>query len=792
MSTGGAISSTKSSGSSHTATETPAKTAATTGKADDETQPSVVESAAVAPHKTSDVESANPAATQDSTTTLGATQTVTGQTQQPAVEAAPAIAEVATATPTTTPVLETASVPVVTAEIVAPTITEPASTLSTVITDFLNGATTSATTGDTPVAPSDSPIETALLAFARKESSSTTSNTVVNPLVTAQSTVAAATTNPITSVTNSVLSLASPLLGPNGSALATPLQVLYQVPVVGPLVQAGVALLAGPLNFASQLPFVGPVIHAFAVALGLLPTYTATVNAANFTSEAQLRAWHEQLDALGLRATGSAAEAQNIDNLIGMLQAAGLNPSDITTQDVKFQQWTLNPNNPNAWKLTVTDANGAVVPVSAQAYMAYTGVTDANGIGDKQLVYVSDLSKIDPATVAGKVVVFDVPLTKIPEPAFLALQYPGKVYDPSSEILTGGTYQRPYLNDLLPTVEKLQAAGAVGVVGVLDYPDAAVTGSYLTYDGVIRNTPGLLVGRDSGAILKQQALAGATANVVMDATVQEATSRNIVAVIPGKDYGTAADQVVLIHSHTDGTNGLEDDGPYISVAMAQYLNQIPQAQRESTYAILLSTGHFAGGAGATYFANNPDTPENVNHDLYADLISKTKAAMTIEHVGALEYTEKDGQMVPTGNPEPGVWWSEDNAGLIEGGYLQLVQGGAAPGGVLFPLGEVLGDADGSPDSALWPGEGQYLQAAGINDINYITGPTYLLNYGISTTDKVDFAQVRSSAISLTDQALYYGRTSKADINDSVGLAGLGPVGVLWQTGVLKSVLGGIL
>ena len=686
----------------------------------------------------------------------------------------------------------------VTAPTAAVTATKPAEAtsaniLQTAITDFLNG-TAPAASSDTPGAPTESLTEAVLLAYTRRQASldSPLAAATASSLLSAQTTTTTAATDPIEHLTNAVLSLTSPLFGPNASSLSAPLQLIYQVPILGKIVHAGVNLLMGPINALSKLPLVGPVIRAVAVAIGVLPSYTSQVDPTKFVSEAQLKAWHEQLDALGLRATGSAAESQNIDDLIGMLQAAGLNPAGITTQTVAFQQWTLNPNNPDAWMLTVSDANGDVVPINAQAYMAYSGVTDSSGTGSKELVYVSDLSKIDPGTVAGKIVVFDVPLTKIPEPAFLLLQYPGKVYDPSNEILTGGTYQRPYLSDLIPTIEKLEAAGAAGVLGVLDYPDAAVAGSYLTYDGVIRNSPGLLVGRDSGAQLKQLAQQGASANVVMDATIQEATSRNIVAVIPGKNYGTAKDQVVMIHSHTDGTNGLEDNGPYISVAMAQYLNQIPQAQRESTYAIVLTTGHFAGGVGVTYFAQNPVTPDNINHDLYADLIAKAKVAMTIEHVGALEYAEKDGVMAPTGNAEPGVWWSEDHAGIIEGGYQQLVQSGSAPGGVLLPLGEVLSNADGSPGNPLWPGEGQYLQAAGITDINYITGPTYLLNYAITTTDKVDFDQIRASAMSLTDQALYYGSQSKESLTASRGLTGLGPIGILTKFGIIGKLLGGLL
>ena len=53
-------------------------------------------------------------------------------------------------------------------------------------------------------------------------------------------------------------------------------------------------------------------------------------------------------------------------------------------------------------------------------------------------------------------------------------------------------------------------------------------------------------------------------------------------------------------------------------------------------------------------------------------------------------------------------------------------------------------SDGDPDDPAWPGEGQYLfGVGGMPTANYITGPTYLLNWGITTTDKVAFGRVRT-------------------------------------------------
>ena len=45
--------------------------------------------------------------------------------------------------------------------------------------------------------------------------------------------------------------------------------------------------------------------------------------------------------------------------------------------------------------------------------------------------------------------------------------------------------------------------------------------------------------------------------------------------------------------------------------------------------------------------------------------------------------------------------------------------------------------------------------------NYITGPTYLLNWGIPTLDKLDVALMRREAIAFTEMLLALSRVPKA-------------------------------
>ncbi len=67
----------------------------------------------------------------------------------------------------------------------------------------------------------------------------------------------------------------------------------------------------------------------------------------------------------------------------------------------------------------------------------------------------------------------------------------------------------------------------------------------------------------------------------------------------------------------------------------------------------------------------------------------------------------------------------------------------------------------APNDPAFPGEGQYLFAdGGMPVAKYITGPTYLLNWGITTTDKVNFNRVRAEAMSFTEMIPRMGRSSR--------------------------------
>ena len=119
---------------------------------------------------------------------------------------------------------------------------------------------------------------------------------------------------------------------------------------------------------------------------------------------------------------------------------------------------------------------------------------------------------------------------------------------------------------------------------------------YYPYDGKIRSVPGVFVDRATGARVKAGAASGARARLALPARVRRVSSRNLIGVIPG-----ASDELMLLHCHTDGTNGVEDNGPNAIVAMSQYLARLPRGALPRTIMVLLTTGHFHGAAGTAEF-----------------------------------------------------------------------------------------------------------------------------------------------------------------------------------------------
>jgi hypothetical protein len=499
----------------------------------------------------------------------------------------------------------------------------------------------------------------------------------------------------------------------------------------GGLAAAAIPLLGGVAAACSSSPRPRSAPPTAAARTTLPAAAARVVDATQFMSAAQLAAWHNELDAIGMRATGSAEHERYIDQLHGRLVAAGV--SHVDFEPVSVERWTTT-----SWSLEIQDGPDAG-SVATASYIAYSGSTPPAGVtGD--LVVVDTKVAPKAGSLRGKIVVFDVPTSDLTYGTMKLVAYDD--YDPSHQLDPQAVYDRPWagIAALITFLDALGTSGAAGAVGVIDLPAEGAHGSYYPYDGNIRHVPGVFVDAAAGRRLKSLAAGGTAARLTLPATVDRVTTRNIVGVIPG-----VSDETMILNSHTDGPNAVEDNGPNAIVAMSQYLSRLPRAALPRTMMIVLTTGHFHGGIGQIEFV-----------DAHMETtLPKTACALTLEHLGALEW-QKDasGEMKLTGRPELGVVFVPENKAMVDASILALQRARAAPAMVLHPY--VANTR--SPSGYGWPGEGTQLWTNGrIPTANYITGPTYLLNWGVPTTGKCDIDRMRRETIAFTQMALDLGR-----------------------------------
>jgi hypothetical protein len=454
-------------------------------------------------------------------------------------------------------------------------------------------------------------------------------------------------------------------------------------------------------------------------------------NRGRFVSAAQLHAWQRELDRMGLRATASRAQERYIDVLHERLARAGIR--HLRLERVPIRRWT-----PQRWSLELlTGPDVTRLPVVS--YIPYSGRTQSGGISGR-LVVLTEGATPAPGSLAGAVVLFQLSPQVIPNAAFKTIAY--KVYDPRNVLSDDGTFQRWQPGRTRLILDQLEHAGAVAAIGVLDLPDDAAVSGYYPYDGVLRSVPGIYVGRATGERLKAAAAGGGSARVTLTAEVERTSSRNLLGLIPG-----ASRELMILNSHTDGPNAIEDNGPNAIVAMSRHLARLPRRSLPRTILVSLTTGHFYGGAGQHAFVTRH------RHDL----VPRTAAALTVEHLGALQWRTGAERSTLTGHYEPGLFFAPEISALVDAAYGAAARAKADPTLVSRPIT----DAPSAPDKRGFPAEGNQLWTdAGIPTANFIAGPMYLFNFGRSTMNKFSAPLMRAQAISFTRMLLQLSRVPR--------------------------------
>jgi hypothetical protein len=286
-------------------------------------------------------------------------------------------------------------------------------------------------------------------------------------------------------------------------------------------------------------------------------------------------------------------------------------------------------------------------------------------------------------------------------------------------------------------------AGAMGVVVIVGLPAAHIPGAYLLYDGIHRGMPAVFCSRETAAGLRAAAERGASAQLVLEAEIKDVETHNVIGVIPG-----ASDELIVLQSHHDGPNAVEDNGPEAIVAMAPYLSQLPAADLPRSVLVLLSTGHFVHELASGV--------RNFLEQHAQDLVPRIAAVLTLEHLGALPSRIDRERGTSQLEYEFGCFFATPHRALIDVVRAALIEADVTEARVLRPF---LPDTSGlSPDGLTWPADGcGFWTQAGLPAANFITGPDYLFNVE-PVGEFIDVTALRRQAIAFTEAALQLAAT----------------------------------
>lgn len=353
-------------------------------------------------------------------------------------------------------------------------------------------------------------------------------------------------------------------------------------------------------------------------------------------SPAQIRRDYQQMVDFGPRLPGNANHLRFVDWWADQFVAAGLQlgPCEAYT----YRRWE-----PKRWSLEIAGPAGRRA-VPDVAYFVRSQPTGAKGVTGP-LVYAGDLRPDGPAKLPdfalGSVLVFDAHL---PRMALSSIVHPHFIHlrgEDRADVLDA-PYHRLWTMPALQ-MDDLAARGAAGVAIILDASSAMIAGNFSPHASPYKaRVPALFVGQDQGEALRAAAKAGASAHLTLDADWVEGEVPQVTAILPGE-----SDEVMIVDTHTDGQNFIEENGCMAALQLARHFAGLPRGQR------LRRTVVFAGWPGHM----SGDMPEAPGWALaHPDLMKRAAAAFTIEHLGASEWADVPGKgYAATGHNEYMNW-----------------------------------------------------------------------------------------------------------------------------------------
>jgi hypothetical protein len=410
------------------------------------------------------------------------------------------------------------------------------------------------------------------------------------------------------------------------------------------------------------------------------------------------------LDELGPRLTGSDAHRKLVEHIASQLYALGL---QVHRDSHVFMRWDVLPD---AQHLGLW-IDGTEIEVSS-AY-PYSGTTGSSRI-TTELCFVPGFVRRW-GKARGKIAVVEVRNVSVP----LDLLFKSR-----GNVLRHQHESHPLFSTLLcgPWLRRARKAGVRAVICVWrDMTAANAKNQYLPFWEPYYDLPAIWVAGEAGDRVIEAALKRKEAQFLLHATLTPNTSIETVwAVSPGK----LKDETLLVVTHTDGTNVLEENG---HIAMIELARDAVSRPHNRTFVYVFAARHLRipmlakkEEVTSAWLASHPDLWAGLNGH------ARAVAGLVIEHLGAQRFREdREG---------PSVSYAATKHAEREILYATTPQLHD------IALQHLRNTAYGNPDEPapapivaprpfIYVGEGEPLYRSRIPAITLATGPQYLLVEG---------------------------------------------------------------
>ncbi|MFF2910229.1 hypothetical protein [Paenibacillus sp. NPDC057934] len=353
---------------------------------------------------------------------------------------------------------------------------------------------------------------------------------------------------------------------------------------------------------------------------------TATIDEHRLDSAAVMLQDIEVMNSFGSRTTGSEGHNKFIAWLEQQVTEMGLT---VYRDQYTFDRWE--------------EKNSSLIidqqPIQVSSAFPYSGETGEQGVTG-ELVYTK---RGDYEQASGKIAVVEIENFK---------DFPIGIVMNMRDSSPQQNGIAPSEGDLVLTTAlkgaKLEQAKEMGVKAVVlvwkGVSDEKAEKQYVPFTDDYAGIPAVWVNETEGQKVIKAAQKHKEATVILEADEQKnAPTESFYVKIDGKNK----DEAIIINTHTDGINVVEENGAVGMLSMIRYLQQ---EQPERTMIFAFVTGHFrlpefkgTSQATSTWMEGHRELWDGGNGHM------KAVAGITVEHLGSMEWKDDDtGHYGPTG------------------------------------------------------------------------------------------------------------------------------------------------